>query len=60
MSKATKKKRNIYNQDIAQKHNTIPQYVRQCVRGERASDLSEKIKKEYKTLDKKAKEALNQ
>ncbi len=63
MSKTTKK-RNKYNdivvKRLAEKFGLTAHYIRMCLRGDRVCETADTIVKEYKALDKKVKETLNQ
>lgn len=56
MDKTKQKKRNSYNaiviKAIAKKYNLSTQYIRQCVRGDRNSLTADKIRSDYKDMDK--------
>lgn len=65
MDKETKKnKRFTYNQQIikaiVEKHGFTAFFIRQCLSGNRNSISADKIKKDYKILEKKIKEAIDQ
>ncbi len=65
MNKETKKnKRFTYNQQIikaiVEKHGFTSFFIRQCLSGNRNSISADTIKKDYKILEKKIKETIEQ
>ncbi|GAA4156774.1 hypothetical protein GCM10022217_16150 [Chryseobacterium ginsenosidimutans] len=61
MDKPTKKRTN-YNEEILnvlkQKYSYSLTYIRMCLRGDRAGEMPDIIKKEYNSLDNAAKNAI--